>query len=703
MAGVFAVVCFLAPRAGAVLVHVKPHQVAGVAPHVNVKPASLKGSFASSGATAAGPADTGVLQYHGGIVLHSSDPYLIFWDPSSSIAPASEALLERYFTDTAVEGGASTDVFGVGRQFTDTTGFADASETFSASSQAFVDTQPYPASCTQTKPTYPVCLTDAQLQTEIGRFILANSLPTGTGANAPVYFIVTPATVNICIQGTGCASSLNGFCSYHSSFTDSSHSVLYAAIPLFFDGASSTQNPKLCQSDGTSEVQEPNADIADVSIKYMSHEYNETITDPVDGGGWWDTRSGNEDGDNCNFYGPTSAPAQGENPDAFLPTLGGSPGEGTLFDQLINGHPYYTQTEWSNGNLDCESQPVNATLAPAFATSVQSGDTVTLDPSGSSSSGGYSSTTWSFGDNSGSFVQGGPVPVSHTFPGPGAYTVTLQLVDSYGNLTAVSHTVTVPMSAAFTPITSLTTAGTPVSFNASGSSDPSGSITSYSWSFGDGSSASGVDASHAYATAGTYTVILTTSDASGTTASTSGTVTVTVPGAPAAVISTSTVRPVAGVPVSLSAAASIDTGSSITSYNWSFGDGSAASGSSVSHTYTSPGDHTVTLTVSDASGQTATTTKTLSVTTAKITHVSVKKGKKVEKITATVNGPGKLRYGSKHATARGPGKLVLHVKLSPTQRSKLNAGKSVTIKVKLKFSPTFGTASRKTVTIKIKG
>ncbi len=421
LVAVLAAGCLFAPSAGAVLVHVNPHQVAGVAPHVNVKPASLKGSFASSGVTAAGSgvtaagsADTGVLEYHGGIVLHSSDPYLIFWDPSSSISSASELLLERYFTDTAADSTDSTDVFGVGRQFTDTTGFADASETFSATSQALVDTQPYPASCTQTKPTYPVCLTDAQLQTEIARFISANSLPTGSGANAPVYFIVTPGTVNICMQGSGCTSTV--FCAYHSTFTDSSHSVLYAAIPLFFDGASSTQNPKLCQSDGTSEVQEPNADIADVAIKYMSHEYNETITDPVDGGGWWDNSSGNEDGDNCNYYASSFNPAMGENPDAFKPVLGGSASAGTLFDQLINGDPYYSQTEWSNGNLNCESQPVNATLAPAFATSVQSGDTVTLDPSGSSSSAGYSSTTWSFGDNSGSFVQGGPVPVSHTFP-----------------------------------------------------------------------------------------------------------------------------------------------------------------------------------------------------------------------------------------------------------------------------------------------
>ena len=54
-----------------------------------------------------------------------------------------------------------------------------------------------------------------------------------------------------------------------------------------------------------------------------------------------------------------------------------------------------------------------------------------------------------------------------------------------------------------------------VSFDASGSSDNSGTITSYHWSFGDGSEAMTALVSHSYEQSGTYTVILTVMDPSG--------------------------------------------------------------------------------------------------------------------------------------------------------------------------------------------
>ncbi len=56
------------------------------------------------------------------------------------------------------------------------------------------------------------------------------------------------------------------------------------------------------------------------------------------------------------------------------------------------------------------------------------------------------------------------------------------------------------------------TVGVPVTFNGSASS---GSISTYSWTFGDGSTASGAVVSHAYAFAGTYPVTLTVSGPGG--------------------------------------------------------------------------------------------------------------------------------------------------------------------------------------------
>jgi len=55
-------------------------------------------------------------------------------------------------------------------------------------------------------------------------------------------------------------------------------------------------------------------------------------------------------------------------------------------------------------------------------------------------------------------------------------------------------------------------ASVPVGFSSAGSTDPDGSITTYTWSFGDGSSAAGAQVTHAFAAAGTFRVTLTVTD-----------------------------------------------------------------------------------------------------------------------------------------------------------------------------------------------
>src|SRR5262249_22111737 len=54
--------------------------------------------------------------------------------------------------------------------------------------------------------------------------------------------------------------------------------------------------------------------------------------------------------------------------------------------------------------------------------------------------------------------------------------------------------------------------GSACSFDASLSSDSDGTITSYTWAFGDGSSGSGAAVSHTYAAGATYAVTLTVVD-----------------------------------------------------------------------------------------------------------------------------------------------------------------------------------------------
>ncbi len=81
-----------------------------------------------------------------------------------------------------------------------------------------------------------------------------------------------------------------------------------------------------------------------------------------------------------------------------------------------------------------------------------------------------------------------------------------------------------PPTASFT----FTTNGLTATFTDT-SSDPDGSIVSWSWNFGDGGTAAIQNPTHAYAAAGTYTVSLTVTDDDGATGFTSQSVTVSAP------------------------------------------------------------------------------------------------------------------------------------------------------------------------------
>jgi PKD repeat protein/spore coat protein CotH len=100
------------------------------------------------------------------------------------------------------------------------------------------------------------------------------------------------------------------------------------------------------------------------------------------------------------------------------------------------------------------------------------------------------------------------------------------VVVSYDNLIATHTTVTPPPPAGPTAAFTSSTSGLTASVDASGSTDTTGTITSYVWSFGDGGSATGVMASNIYAAANTYSVTLTVMDNNGLSSSVSHNVTV---------------------------------------------------------------------------------------------------------------------------------------------------------------------------------
>ncbi|MEM6804196.1 MAG: PKD domain-containing protein, partial [Bacteroidota bacterium] len=83
--------------------------------------------------------------------------------------------------------------------------------------------------------------------------------------------------------------------------------------------------------------------------------------------------------------------------------------------------------------------------------------------------------------------------------------------------------------ASFTATPSSGAAPLALRVDASSSSDPDGSISSYAWDFGDGSQAGGPITNHTYTSIGTYTLRLTITDAAGLSNSTSRTIQVTPP------------------------------------------------------------------------------------------------------------------------------------------------------------------------------
>jgi PKD repeat protein len=145
-----------------------------------------------------------------------------------------------------------------------------------------------------------------------------------------------------------------------------------------------------------------------------------------------------------------------------------------------------------------------------------------------------------------------------------------------------------------------------------GSTDADGSVTAWTWDFGDGSNAEVQDPSHTYAAEGSYTVSLTVTDDEGATGSVSRQVTVSLAG--------SNQDPVAGFTSSCTNLAcdfndqSTDSDGHIVAWSWSFGDGGTSSAQNPSRTYSTAGSYPVTLTVTDDGGATHQHSATVTVT-----------------------------------------------------------------------------------------
>ncbi|NNE34804.1 MAG: PKD domain-containing protein, partial [Rhodothermales bacterium] len=160
----------------------------------------------------------------------------------------------------------------------------------------------------------------------------------------------------------------------------------------------------------------------------------------------------------------------------------------------------------------------NQSPSASFVATPLSGNaplTVTGDASASTDpDGSIVSHSWDFGDG----VTGSGETISHTYLTAGTFTLMLTVTDNDGQVSTTSQTVRVNSASNLAPLASFSasvTSGTApllVLFDASASADPDGTITSYSWSYGNGVNGTGVTAAHTFVEPGNFVVRLTVTD-----------------------------------------------------------------------------------------------------------------------------------------------------------------------------------------------
>ena len=277
-------------------------------------------------------------------------------------------------------------------------------------------------------------------------------------------------------------------------------------------------------------------------------------------------------------------------------------------------------------SVEARNEPPTAVLDASPSTPTTE-DSVTFDASESTDPDGtISEYVWDF-DGDGRSDETTTTPtVTHSYGSAGTYTAEVTVVDNDDDSATATQTVTVDganeaPTAAFSVSPQQARPGTTLTFDASASTDPDGSIASYGWDFdGDGTTdrtTSDATVTHSYGTAGTYTPELVVTDADGSPNATTETVTITANAPPRAVLAVDAHNPSTGTQITFDASDSADDDGSIRTYFWDFdGDGTAertTSDATVTHSYGTAGTYAPVVTVQDDGGTNATATVNLRV------------------------------------------------------------------------------------------
>lgn len=203
---------------------------------------------------------------------------------------------------------------------------------------------------------------------------------------------------------------------------------------------------------------------------------------------------------------------------------------------------------------------------------------------------------WDFGDGNTSTRQN----PTHQYRGDGVYTVKLTVNDNQGEVDSITKeipvkNVTPQASFKFSP--SKPKVGERITFDATLSKDPDGTIVEYQWDFDDGSTEKRRITHHSFSSSGEYRVKLTVIDDDKATDSETHIVSVgNEP--PTAQFSYKPVDPTDLDKVKFIDESS-DPDGEVLSWHWDFGDGTTSTEQNPSHRYRDNGIYTVSLTVTD--------------------------------------------------------------------------------------------------------
>ena len=403
---------------------------------------------------------TGV-NYNGGPVSHSMKGVVVDWGPSVGPAYTNETTgdpgLIKYLASAS---GSTGDIGGVLAQYMDFTGHNAANA--SSYGNQYVITP----SVTDTT------ITDSRIQTELVDQIQAGNLPRPSGDGLQTtYLVLFPSGDTECLDQAQQQCSGTYFCAYHSStaLADGTN-VLYAVLPDNSSGAMS-------QGCGSAPS------LLDDQTSYLSHEWSETITDPL-GTAWWNNNRrsatyGNEIGDNCN-------------------------------GRAAQNGSWWVQLEWSNLDRNCVSAesaylaPTASFLAPSTAGVGQAANfdaSSASDPAGDNAfasygaasysiTSGIASYQWNWGDGTAS-ASGATATATHSYASTGNYQVSLTVTDRLGFTSTVTRQIAVTSSPTATPqaATGAASSVSDTGATLAGTINPEGQAVQYQFAYGTSASA----------------------------------------------------------------------------------------------------------------------------------------------------------------------------------------------------------------------